>query len=158
MSGFRELSVWLCSQLQINQLKISKNGQPYHGNIRHARHIPRNSQQTRGGVFIQCCINAGPPSSTLAQHWYSIGKMPRVCWDCSGMWVVSLPLMYGHIKIMWAAMLTSLANKFIHSLEEHSELFKLQKELHNAIKNRDKTNFTLSCWFGGQPFYLSYYW
>ena len=28
----------------------------------------------------------------------------------------------------------------IHSLEEHSELFKLQKELHNAIKKRDKTN------------------
>ena len=27
----------------------------------------------------------------------------------------------------------SLANKFIHLLEEHSELFKLQKDLHNAI-------------------------
>ena len=35
----------------------------------------------------------------------------------------------------------SLANKFIHSLEEHSELFKLQKDLHNAMKKRDKTNF-----------------
>ena len=36
----------------------------------------------------------------------------------------------------------SLANiYFIHSLEEHSELFKLQKDLHNAIKKRDKTNF-----------------
>ena len=35
----------------------------------------------------------------------------------------------------------SLANKFIHSLEEHSELFKLQNELHNAIKKRNKTNF-----------------
>ena len=35
----------------------------------------------------------------------------------------------------------SLANKFIHLLEEHSELFKLQKDLHNAIKKRDKTNF-----------------
>ena len=35
----------------------------------------------------------------------------------------------------------SLANKFIHSLKEHSELFKLQKDLHNAIKKRDKTNF-----------------
>ena len=34
----------------------------------------------------------------------------------------------------------SLANKFIHSFEEHSELFKLQKDLHNAIKKRDKTN------------------
>ena len=35
----------------------------------------------------------------------------------------------------------SLANKFIHSLKEHLELFKLQKDLHNAIKKRDKTNF-----------------
>ena len=35
----------------------------------------------------------------------------------------------------------SLANKFIHSLEELSELFKLQKDLRNAIKKRDKTNF-----------------
>ena len=35
----------------------------------------------------------------------------------------------------------SLANKFIHSLEEHSELFKHQKNLHNAIKKRDKTSF-----------------
>ena len=32
----------------------------------------------------------------------------------------------------------SIANKFIYSLEEHSELFKLQKDLHNAI---NKTNF-----------------
>ena len=32
----------------------------------------------------------------------------------------------------------SLANKFMHSLEEHSELFKLQKDLHNAIKKRDE--------------------
>ena len=35
----------------------------------------------------------------------------------------------------------SLASKFIHSLEEYSELFKLQKDLHNAINKRDKTNF-----------------
>ena len=35
----------------------------------------------------------------------------------------------------------SLANKFIDSLEEHSELFKLQMELHVAMKKRDKTNF-----------------
>ena len=32
----------------------------------------------------------------------------------------------------------SLANKFIHSLEKHSELFKLQKDLHNPIKKRGK--------------------
>ena len=35
----------------------------------------------------------------------------------------------------------SLANKFIHSLEEHSESFKLQNDLHNAIKKTDKTIF-----------------
>ena len=35
----------------------------------------------------------------------------------------------------------SLANKVIHSLEEHSELFKFQKDLHNAMKMRGKTNF-----------------
>ena len=32
------------------------------------------------GVFTQCCFNAGPPSSTLAQHWNSIGWMIRVYW------------------------------------------------------------------------------
>ena len=32
-------------------------------------------------AFTQCCFNVGPPSSTLAQHWNSIGWMPRVCWD-----------------------------------------------------------------------------
>ena len=26
------------------------------------------------------CFNVGPPSSTLAQHWNSIGWMPRVYW------------------------------------------------------------------------------
>ena len=35
----------------------------------------------------------------------------------------------------------SLANELIHSLEEHSELFKLQNDLHNAIQKRDRTNF-----------------
>ena len=33
-------------------------------------------------TFIQCCFNAGPPSSTLAQHLSSIGWMPRVFWGC----------------------------------------------------------------------------
>ena len=31
------------------------------------------------GAFTQCCFNVGTPSSTLAQHWNSIGRMPRVC-------------------------------------------------------------------------------
>ena len=31
-------------------------------------------------AFTQCCFNVGPPSSTLAQHWNSIGWMSRVCW------------------------------------------------------------------------------
>ena len=35
----------------------------------------------------------------------------------------------------------SLAKKIIHSLEEHSELFKLQKDRHNAIKKRDYVQF-----------------
>ena len=29
---------------------------------------------------IQCWTNAGPPSTTLAQHYSSIGSMCRVCW------------------------------------------------------------------------------
>ena len=33
------------------------------------------------GAFTLCCFNVGPPSSTLAQHWNSIGWMPRVCCD-----------------------------------------------------------------------------
>ena len=32
-------------------------------------------------AFTQCCFNVGPPSSTLAQHWNSIGWMPLVWWD-----------------------------------------------------------------------------
>ena len=30
------------------------------------------------GAFTQCCFNVGP-----AQHWNSIGWMPRVCWDAT---------------------------------------------------------------------------
>ena len=30
--------------------------------------------------FIQCCFNVGLPSSTLVEHWNSIGLMPRVWW------------------------------------------------------------------------------
>ena len=33
----------------------------------------------------------------------------------------------------------TLSNKFIHSLEENSELFKLQKELSEILKKRDAT-------------------
>ena len=32
------------------------------------------------GAFTRCCFNVGPPSSTLVQHWNSIGWMHRVCW------------------------------------------------------------------------------
>ena len=30
-------------------------------------------------TFTRCCFDVGPPSPTLAQHWNSIGWMPRVC-------------------------------------------------------------------------------
>ena len=34
--------------------------------------------------FAQCCINVGPPSTTLCQHKYNIGATPRrMCWDIS---------------------------------------------------------------------------
>ena len=36
---------------------------------------------SKHGAFTQCCFNVVPPSSTLAQHWNSIGWMPRLCWD-----------------------------------------------------------------------------
>ena len=28
----------------------------------------------------QCYTNVGPPSTTLARHWYNIGSMSRICW------------------------------------------------------------------------------
>ena len=37
--------------------------------------------------------------------------------------------------------LQTLSNKFIHSLEEISELFKLQKELNEIFKKRDTTSY-----------------
>ena len=37
--------------------------------------------------------------------------------------------------------LQTLSNKFIHSLEENSELFKLQKELNEIFKKRDTTSY-----------------
>ena len=36
--------------------------------------------------------------------------------------------------------LQTLSNEFIHSLEENSELFKLQKELNEIFKKRDATS------------------
>ena len=35
---------------------------------------------SKHGKFTLCCFNVGPPSSTLAQHWNTIGWMPLVCW------------------------------------------------------------------------------
>ena len=37
--------------------------------------------------------------------------------------------------------LQTLSNKFIHSLEENSELFKLQKELNEIFKKRGTTSY-----------------
>ena len=34
-----------------------------------------------------------------------------------------------------------ISNKFIHSLEENSELFKLQKELNEIFKKQDTTSY-----------------
>ena len=45
-----------------------------------ARQISGWSQQTHE-AWSQCRINAGPPSTTVTQHWFYIGWMPRVCWD-----------------------------------------------------------------------------
>ena len=39
-------------------------------------------QHSKHGAFTQCCFNVGPPSSTLAQHWNSIGWMSHVYWQC----------------------------------------------------------------------------
>ena len=41
----------------------------------------RDLYPSKHGAFIQSCFNVGPPSSTLAQYWNSIGWMSRVCWD-----------------------------------------------------------------------------
>ena len=38
-------------------------------------HLPSKHE-----AFTQCSFNVGPPSPTLAQHWNSIGWMPRACW------------------------------------------------------------------------------
>ena len=35
---------------------------------------------SKHGAFTQSCFNVGTASSTLPQHWNSIGWMPRVCW------------------------------------------------------------------------------
>ena len=37
-------------------------------------------QPSRHKALTQCCSNAGPPSSTLAQHKNNIGSMPRDSW------------------------------------------------------------------------------
>ena len=39
-----------------------------------------NAPPSKHGSLNQYCINVGPPSSTLAQHWNSIRWMSRVCW------------------------------------------------------------------------------
>ena len=67
-------------------------------------------------AFTQCCVNVGPTSSTLAQHWNSIGRMPRVCWVILIFSVLSLlrtrtPKVYRvlHVKLCFCrdrAMLT----------------------------------------------------
>ena len=31
-----------------------------------------------------CCTNVGPPSTTLAQHWYNVGSMSLDCWVLPG--------------------------------------------------------------------------
>ena len=38
-------------------------------------------------TLTQCCVNVGPPSTTLTQHYSSIGSASRVCWD-SHVWLV----------------------------------------------------------------------
>ena len=38
------------------------------------------TRESKHEAFTQCCFNVGPPSSTLAQHWNSIGLIPCVCW------------------------------------------------------------------------------
>ena len=46
----------------------------------------RGSQQT--GAFTPSCFNVGSPSSTLAQHWNSIGWMSRVTSNDVVGWVI----------------------------------------------------------------------
>ena len=65
---------------------------------------------SKHGKFTQCCFNAGPPSSALAQHWNNIVWMSRVCRERSGhsfapslqkvsYWIpASIPYISAHIK------------------------------------------------------------
>ena len=47
------------------------------------RIYPRQLLPSKHETFAQCCFNVGPAFPTLAQHWNSIGRMPRVCWVAS---------------------------------------------------------------------------
>ena len=42
------------------------------------------------GAITRSCFNDGPPFSTLAQHWNSIVRIPRGCWDISRSWLTVL--------------------------------------------------------------------
>ena len=42
---------------------------------------PTLAYHSKYETLTQCWFNVGPPSMTTAQHWISIGSMPRVCWD-----------------------------------------------------------------------------
>ena len=42
---------------------------------------PIRIHSSKNKTFTQYCFNVGPPSSTLAQHWTSMGSTSRVCWD-----------------------------------------------------------------------------
>ena len=46
-----------------------------------------STYQTANTRRWSCCFNAGPPSTTLAQHWNHIGLAPGVSWEfCETQW------------------------------------------------------------------------
>ena len=67
----------LCVQYH-SQCNLYYHEKPKGSSITSKQVFPGFGQQCNRGI-TQCCFNVGTPSSTLAQHWNSIGWMPRVC-------------------------------------------------------------------------------
>ena len=75
------------------------------------------------GEFIQCCFNVDPQSSTLAQHWNSIGWLYRVFWLLHGGDYDYADVMLGHCLHARPTLFQSKPFKLNYYIYSWSDIF-----------------------------------
>ena len=58
---------------------------------------------SKHGALDRCCLDVGPSSTTLVQHWDDIGWTPCVCWAGCSFWEAQQTQVFNQCCLYWSS-------------------------------------------------------